>query len=295
MILITGAAGKTGRTLIGGLAQRGEPVCAFVRAESQVAQVLAAGAQSAVIGDLSDRLAVRRAAQGVRAIYHICPNMSPDEVAIGRNVIDVPKGDLWKVPLTRYAGGAAGHSNANKGLIARDTSNGGYPKKYKLTDTATGADVPELAGRTFESPWAAHDAYRRIAHRNAVEEALKEVDLPGFAGRSPHHLSVGEKKRAAIATVLSMKPDILVLDEPSSNLDPKHRRVLIDLLKGFSFTMVIASHDLPLLAATCSRICLMEAGRIKVDGKTADILQDSSILEDYDIGVLRHISLRSTA
>lgn len=91
MILITGAAGKTGRTLIGGLAQRGEPVCAFVRAESQVAQVLAVGAQQAVIGDLRDGLAVRRAAQGVRAIYHICPNMNPDEVAIGRNVIDAAR------------------------------------------------------------------------------------------------------------------------------------------------------------------------------------------------------------
>ncbi len=128
----------------------------------------------------------------------------------------------------------------------------------------------------------------------AVEEALKEVDLPGFAGRSPHHLSVGEKKRAAIATVLSMKPDILVLDEPSSNLDPKHRRGLIDFLKRLPLTMIIATHDLPLLAESCSRICLMEAGRIKVDGKTADILQYPSILEDYDISVLRHISLRST-
>lgn len=130
--------------------------------------------------------------------------------------------------------------------------------------------------------------------RRAVEEALKEVDLPGFAGRSPHHLSVGEKKRAAIATVLSMKPDILVLDEPSSNLDPKHRRGLIDLLRRLPLTMIIATHDLPLLAETCSRICVMEEGRVEADGKTADILQNYPLLEDYDTGVLLHISRRST-
>lgn len=88
MILITGAGGKTGRTLIDALVQRGEVVRAFVRTESHAAQVLAAGAQHAVIGDLRDGPAVHQAAQGVRAIYHICPNMHPDEVAIGRNVID---------------------------------------------------------------------------------------------------------------------------------------------------------------------------------------------------------------
>jgi cobalt/nickel transport system ATP-binding protein len=90
--------------------------------------------------------------------------------------------------------------------------------------------------------------------------------------RSSHHLSIGEKKRIAIATVLSMNPQILVMDEPSSNLDPRHRRGLIELLNALKMTKVIATHDLDLLGQTCSRLVLMEEGRIVASGDCPDFL-----------------------
>lgn len=88
MILVTGAAGKTGRAVISALAQRGEVVRAYVHRSAQEAAAQAAGAADVVIGDLQERATLRRAMQGVRALYHICPNMHPDEVAIGRQVIE---------------------------------------------------------------------------------------------------------------------------------------------------------------------------------------------------------------
>lgn len=117
--------------------------------------------------------------------------------------------------------------------------------------------------------------------RDAVRRALKEVDMLHSLNRSPHHLSFGEKKRVAIATVLSMGTEILVLDEPSSNLDPRHRRELIGLLKKLPLTKIIATHDLNLVADTCSKIALLDGGRMVTIGKTAHVLGNKRLLEDY--------------
>ena len=116
-----------------------------------------------------------------------------------------------------------------------------------------------------------------------VDKALKEVDMSGFDQRLSHHLSVGEKKRVSIATVLSMDPEILVLDEPSSNLDPKHRRGMINLLEGFKVTKVIATHDLDLVVQMCSKVALLDKGRIVAFGKTEDILRDKDLLEAHNL------------
>jgi cobalt/nickel transport system ATP-binding protein len=112
----------------------------------------------------------------------------------------------------------------------------------------------------------------------SVHKALKEVDMLASIKRSSHHLSVGEKKRIAIATVLSMNPQILVLDEPSSNLDPKHRRALIKLLNMLEMTKIIATHDLDLIGQTCSRVVLMEEGKIVSGGLCPDFLAEAAIL-----------------
>ena len=112
----------------------------------------------------------------------------------------------------------------------------------------------------------------------AVQEALGEVDMLAFAKRSSHHMSLGEQKRAAIATVLSMTPRILVLDEPSSNLDPKHRRELIHFLKQMTLTKIIATHDLDLVSEICTRVIVLDEGRVAVMGHPADILQDKALL-----------------
>jgi len=117
--------------------------------------------------------------------------------------------------------------------------------------------------------------------RDTVRRALEEVDMLHCLNRSPHHLSFGEKKRVAVATVLSMRPEILVLDEPSSNLDPGHRREIIALIRRLPLTKVIASHDLGLVAELCARIALMDGGRVVAIGETADILGNRPLLEDY--------------
>ncbi len=122
---------------------------------------------------------------------------------------------------------------------------------------------------------------KRAEVEDAVQAALADVDLPDFGKRSAHHLSVGEKKRIAIATVLSMKPAVIVFDEPSSNLDPKHRRDLIRLLQELKQTKIIATHDLDLAMKTCSRIAVLEKGRIAVEGNTADILPNADLMEKY--------------
>ncbi len=114
--------------------------------------------------------------------------------------------------------------------------------------------------------------------KKSVKKALEEVDMLPSIKRSSHHLSVGEKKRIAIATVLSMNPQILVLDEPSSNLDPKHRRALIKLLNMLNMTKIIATHDLDLIGQTCSRVVLMEEGKIVSGGLCPDFLAEAAAL-----------------
>lgn len=116
----------------------------------------------------------------------------------------------------------------------------------------------------------------------AVRRALKEVDMLSAIKKPSHHLSFGEKKRVSIATVLSMQPQILVLDEPSSNLDSKHRRQLIELLKKLNHTKVIATHDLDLVSQTCSRVALLDRGRIAATGDTSEVLGNRPLLESHN-------------
>lgn len=104
--------------------------------------------------------------------------------------------------------------------------------------------------------------------RSSVNSALKQVSMDDQVARSSHHLSFGQKKRVSIATVLSMQPDILVLDEPSSNLDPKGRKELIALLKGIDKTKIIASHDLDLINEMCTRYIFMDKGLIEREDLT---------------------------
>jgi cobalt/nickel transport system ATP-binding protein len=119
----------------------------------------------------------------------------------------------------------------------------------------------------------------------SVNEALKEVDMLDSIHRPSHHLSFGEKKRVSIATVLSMNPQILALDEPSSNLDPKHRRNLINLLNELKLTKIIATHDLGLVYEVCSRVILMDKGKIITTGEVSNILQDKTLLEAHSLEV----------
>lgn len=111
-----------------------------------------------------------------------------------------------------------------------------------------------------------------------VESALMMVDMPGSERRMPHHLSVGEKKRISIATVLSMDPEILLLGEPTTNLDPRSRRRLIDLLGGLKHTKIIASHDMGLIRSCCQKVAVINGGEMVGFGNADEILSDESIL-----------------
>jgi cobalt/nickel transport system ATP-binding protein len=102
--------------------------------------------------------------------------------------------------------------------------------------------------------------------------------MPGSEPRVPHHLSGGEKKRVALATVLAMEPEILVLDEPTAGLDPRGRRGLIRLLSELPQTMLVATHDLRMVQELFRRTVIMDEGRIVADGPTADLMADEALL-----------------
>jgi cobalt/nickel transport system ATP-binding protein len=115
--------------------------------------------------------------------------------------------------------------------------------------------------------------------RRRVMEALETVGMHHVKDRPPYKLSGGEKRAVSIATVLAMTPSVLVMDEPSSNLDPRSRRRLIQLLRSFTHTKIIATHDLDLALDVCERTILLHEGRVAADAPTADILRDEAILE----------------
>jgi len=111
-----------------------------------------------------------------------------------------------------------------------------------------------------------------------VSEALSRVEADELRDKPPYHLSGGEKKRIAIATVLSMRPEILVLDEPTNGLDPYARRQLIALLKAFHHTRIVTSHDLDMVLELCERTIVLHEGKVMADGPTLEIFQDDALL-----------------
>lgn len=116
-----------------------------------------------------------------------------------------------------------------------------------------------------------------------VEEALRVVKMDTYAQRVPHHLSMGEKKRIAIATALSMKPEVLALDEPTAGLDPRARRALINLLRDLPITMLVSTHDLLMVRELFPRMVIMDQGKIVADGDTQKLLVDDSLLTAHGL------------
>ena len=112
----------------------------------------------------------------------------------------------------------------------------------------------------------------------AVDHALALVHMSEFKDRPPHHLSFGQRRRVAVATVLAMKPEILVLDEPSSNLDPASRRELANILRELKITTLMVTHDIPYAYELCERSIILSGGIVVADGDTKTILSDSKLL-----------------
>jgi cobalt/nickel transport system ATP-binding protein len=119
--------------------------------------------------------------------------------------------------------------------------------------------------------------------RERVDGALAAVRMEHVADRAPHQLSLGQRRRVAIATVLAMLPRLLVLDEPSANLDPRARRELLEVLDAIDRTMLVVTHDLPFAARLCERAVLLSGGRIVADRPCAELLSDEELLAEHDL------------
>ena len=116
-----------------------------------------------------------------------------------------------------------------------------------------------------------------------VRVALAAVRMSHVEDRAPHQLSLGQRRRVAIATVLAMRPRLLVLDEPSANLDPRARRELLEVLDAVDRTMLVVTHDLPFAARLCERAVILSGGRVVADGPCAEILADEELLAAHDL------------
>ncbi len=128
--------------------------------------------------------------------------------------------------------------------------------------------------------------------RERVTRVLAQVGLAGFEQRAPHHLSVGEKRRVCLAGVLACDPSILVLDEPTTSLDPKGRRELKELLRGISITKLIATHDLELVVELCTRAIVLDGGAIAAEGPTVELLSNEELMLRHNLErphILRHL------
>jgi cobalt transport protein ATP-binding subunit len=128
-----------------------------------------------------------------------------------------------------------------------------------------------------------------VAHR--VADSLAKVGLAGFERRVTHHLSSGEKRRACLAGVLACQPSILVLDEPTSSLDPRGRRELKELLRRIPLTKIVATHDLEIVVELCSRVIVLDKGTIAAEGPTAELLSNEELMLRHDLErphILRH-------
>ena len=122
-----------------------------------------------------------------------------------------------------------------------------------------------------------NEVHQRVSH------ALEQVDMSNFAERLSHHLSVGQKKRVAIATVLSMSPEILVFDEPSAGLDPRARRALIKLLHDLPLTMLVSTHDMLMVQELFPRMVIMDEGHVVADGPTKALMSNIELLEAHGL------------
>ncbi|MBS3818865.1 ABC transporter ATP-binding protein [bacterium] len=127
--------------------------------------------------------------------------------------------------------------------------------------------------------------------QNRVQRVLKNLGLEGVQDRNPSHLSFGEKKKISLATVLVLEPEILVLDEPTANLDPGSRRNFLEILEGIPKTKIMATHDLDSVWQLCSRVLLMNKGKVIAQGESREILEDEKLLEQNNLEVPHRLLL----
>jgi energy-coupling factor transporter ATP-binding protein EcfA2 len=127
-----------------------------------------------------------------------------------------------------------------------------------------------------------------------VRDSLAAVGLQGFEERVPHHLSLGERKRVCLAGVLACQPELLALDEPTANLDPRARRQWMGIIRALPCAKLIASHDLEMVLELCSRVIVLDGGQIRADGPTAEILRDEPLLLAHGLELPASLRNRNT-
>ena len=132
---------------------------------------------------------------------------------------------------------------------------------------------------------------RGIELEKAVKEALELVGMSEFIDRPPHHLSFGQRRRVAVATVLAMKPEILVMDEPSSNLDPAARRELSEIITSLDVTLLMVTHDLPFAYELCQRAVILSAGVVAADDEISSVLANKQLLNAHRLELPKGFNL----
>jgi cobalt/nickel transport system ATP-binding protein len=204
---------------------------------------------------------------------------------------------LWHLNglLPGRAGGPAIHSHAPKPSSSTSDSRPSVQVDGLVVDARNGPEVRRRVGLLFQDPddqLFMPTVYDDVAFgpmnlglsgaelERCVKSALERVGAGHLVKKAPYHLSGGEKKRVAIATVLSMSPDILVMDEPTNGLDPHARRQLIGLLKDFSHTKIFTSHDLDMVLELCERTIILKGGEVRADGPTREIFQNDALLAE---------------
>ena len=233
--------------------------------------------------------------QGVRYAYpdgHVALHGVDLTIARGERVALLGPNGAGKTTLVLHLNGIL-HS----GGFNRDGEAGGTVEVGGLlvdpADRSRLAEIRRRVGIVFQDPddqlfmpTVAEDVafgpsnlgLRGAPLRARVDEALAAVGMSEHRDRAPHHLSFGQRRRVAVATVLAMHPEILVLDEPSSNLDPASRRELAEILLGLDVTVLMVTHDLPYALQLCPRSVILDQGRVVADGDTSRMLADADLL-----------------
>ena len=239
----------------------------------------------------ANRVAIR-----VRGLRYSYPNGLTEHAALDGVDLTVTEGE--KVALLGPNG--AGKTTLLLHLNGLLTGSGGvevFGRRVIDADKAELARIRARVGLIFQDPddqlfsnTVAEDVAFGPIHMGLdsnevqarVESAMADVGLSGFEDRAPYHLSGGEKRRSAIATVLSMRPEIIVADEPSSGLDPRARRELIRLIESLPQTMLVATHDVDLAREVLPRCVIMNNGRVVADGPTAELTGDRGFWSRVD-------------
>jgi cobalt/nickel transport system ATP-binding protein len=216
-------------------------------------------------------------------------------VAQGERVALLGPNGAGKTTLVLHLNGilpgvSAGHTGAAEGLVEV------AGLTVDARDRAVLTEIRRRVGIVFQDPddqlfmptvaedvafGPANLGLRGAELAERVEEALRAVGMTEHRDRAPYHLSFGQRRRVAVATVLAMRPEILVLDEPSSNLDPASRRELSEILRELPVTVLMVTHDLPYAMELCGRSVILDQGRIVADGPTGELLADADLLAQH--------------